>query len=34
VARAHRQSPRRFFVPVAGIAVDLDIHLSSGHDDS
>jgi len=34
VACAHRQSPRRFFVPVAGIAIDPDIHLSAGHDDT
>ena len=33
VAIAHRQSPRRFFVPVAGIAIDLNFHLSAGHDD-
>jgi len=34
VACSHRQSPRRLFVPVAGIAIDLDIHLPAGHDNS
>ena len=33
MAGSHRQSPRRLFVPVAGIAIDPDIHLSAGHDD-
>ena len=34
LALTHRQASRRFFVPVAGIAIDLDIHLSAGYDDS
>jgi hypothetical protein len=34
LALTHRQAPRRFFAPVAGIAIDPDIHLSAGYDNS
>lgn len=34
VACPHGQAPWRLFVPIAGIAVDPDLHLSAGHDNS
>jgi len=34
VSYPHRQMSRRFFVAVAGIAIDPDVHLSAGHDDA
>ena len=33
-ADSHRQTSRRFFVAVTGIAIDLDVHLPAGHDDA
>lgn len=33
-AQPHRQSPWRLFTPVAGIAIDSDLHLPAGDDDS